>query len=56
MRKIFHLSTKLIANGSDIDEAFESMHQSVMMKIKKFLSEDWILKTIVEHGIKIFWV
>ena len=25
-RKIFHSSTKLIANNSDIDEAFKSMH------------------------------
>ena len=31
-RKIFHSSTKLIANDSDIDEAFISMHQSIMKK------------------------
>ena len=37
-RKIFHSSTKVIANDSDIDEAFKSMHQSKnkkMTKIKK---------------------
>ena len=34
-RKIFHSSAKLIASDSDIDEAFKSMHQSIMTKIKK---------------------
>ena len=32
-RKIFHSSAKLIASDSDIDEAFKSMHQSIMTKI-----------------------
>ena len=32
MRKIFHSSSNIIANDSDIDKAFESMHQSVMTK------------------------
>ena len=31
-RKIFHSSAKLIASDSDIDEAFKSMHQSIMKK------------------------
>ena len=39
-RKIFHSSTKLIACDSDIDEAFKSMHQSIMTKIKNYPSED----------------
>ena len=30
------------------------MYQSIMMEIKNSVSEDWIVKTIVEHGIKIF--
>ena len=34
-RKIFHSSTKLIASYSDIDEAFKSMDQSIMTKIKQ---------------------
>ena len=34
--KIFHSSTKLIASDSDIDEAFKSMHQDIMTKIKKY--------------------
>ena len=34
--KIFHWSTKLIATNSDIDEAFKSMHQSIMTKIKNY--------------------
>ena len=38
----------------DIDKAFRSMHQSVMAKIKNFVSEDWFVKTILEHGINIF--
>ena len=39
-RKIFYSRTKLIASDSDIDEAFKSMHQSIMTKIKKYASED----------------
>ena len=31
--KIFHSITKLIAIDSDIDEAFKSMHQSIMTKL-----------------------
>ena len=54
-RKIFHSSAKLIASDSDIDEAFKSMHQSIMTKIKNYASEDCIvLDVIVKHSIKIF--
>ena len=35
-RNIFNSSTKLIASYLDIDEAFKSMQQSIMKKIKKF--------------------
>ena len=53
--KIFHLSAKLIASDSDIEEGFKSMHQSIMMKIKSSASKDWIvIETIVKHSIKIF--
>ena len=34
--------------------AFGSMLQTVMTKIKNSISEDWIVKLIVEHGIKNF--
>ena len=34
-RKIFHSGTKVTASYSDIDEAFKSMHQSIMTKKKK---------------------
>ena len=34
---IFHSSVKLIASDSDIDEAFISMHQSILRKIKIML-------------------
>lgn len=47
MRKIFHLSAKLIVNDSDIDKAFRSIYESVMMK-------KGIVDTIMEHGITIF--
>ena len=38
--KIFHSSTKLIANDSDIDEAFKCMYKSIMTKIKNYDCED----------------
>ena len=44
-----------ILNYSDIDEAFKSMHQSIMTKIKNYASKDWIvLDVIIKHNIKIF--
>ena len=36
------------------DEAFKSMYQSIMMKIKNSDREDWLVETIVKHSIKIF--
>ena len=33
-------SAKLIASDSDIDEAFKSMHQIIMTKIKHYAYED----------------
>ena len=51
---IFHLSAKLIANDWDIDDAFKSMHQSIMVKIINSAGENWIVKTIVKHSTKIF--
>ena len=54
--KIFHSSPKLIANDSDIDEAFKSIHQqSIIIKINNCASEDWIvLNVIIKHSSKIF--
>ena len=53
--KIFHWSTKLIVNDSDIDETFKSMHQSFMIKIKSYADKDWnVLDAIIKHSIKIF--
>ena len=53
--KIFHSSTKLIASDSDIDEAFKSVHQSIMTKIKNYAFEDWtVLDVIINHSVKIF--
>lgn len=47
------MSAALIANDLDIHEAFGSLHQSAMTK-KKIDSEEWIVKTNVENGIKAF--
>ena len=53
--KTFHSSTELIANHSDNDEAFKSMYQSIMRKIKNYADKDWIvLDVIIKHSINIF--
>ena len=53
--KISHSSAKLNASDSDIDEAFKSMYQSIMTKIKNYVSEDCIvLDLIMIHSFKIF--
>ena len=38
--KIFHSKGKLIASNSDIDQAFKSMNQNIMTKIKNYACED----------------
>ena len=44
-----------MASDLDIDEAFKSIHQSIMTKIRKYACEDWIaLDVIIKHSIKIF--
>ena len=35
-RKIFYSSAKLIASDSGTDEAYKSMHQSIMITMKKY--------------------
>ena len=42
MRKTCHSSAKLIANDSDIDKIFGSMHESIMTIIKNSVSKDSI--------------
>ena len=42
IEKFFHSSSKLIASDSDIDEAFKSIHQSIIAKMKNYSSEDCI--------------
>ena len=39
--KIFFFCAKVIASDPDIDEAFKSMHQSVVTKIKNYACKDW---------------
>ena len=39
---------------SDIDEAFISMHQSIVTKLRNYASEDWtVLDVITKTSIKI---
>ena len=53
--KIYHSSTKLIASDSDIGEAFKSMHQSIVKKIKHFAGEYCIVvNVIIKHNIEMF--
>ena len=53
--RIFHSNAKLIISDSDIDEAFKSMHQNIMTKIKNYASKNCIvLDVIIKHSIKIF--
>ena len=54
--KIVHSSAKLISSGSDIDEAFKSMLQSITTKIRNSASEYWVVETTVKHNFKIFEV
>ena len=54
-RKIFHSSAKLIVSGSDIDEAFKSMHQSVIAKMRECACKNWTaLDVVIKCSIKIF--
>ena len=53
--KIFYSSAKLIASDSDIDEAFKSMHQSIMTKMKNYACKDWVvLDVIIKCIINVF--
>ena len=53
--QIFHSSANLITTNLDNDEAFNSMHRSILKKIKNFATEDCIvLDEIIKHNIKIF--
>ena len=47
MRKIFHLSDKLIINDSEIGKAFGSMQDSAITKIWNFLAEIGLLKQLL---------
>ena len=54
-RKIFQSSAKLIVSVLDIDEAFKSMHQSTMTKMRNSVRKDWIvLDVVIRYSIKIF--
>ena len=54
-RKIFQSSAKLIVSVLDIDEAFKSMHQSIMTKMRNSVRKDWIvLDVVIRYSIKIF--
>ena len=52
---IKHASAKLVASDSDTSEAFKSMHQIIMAKIKCYSCKDWIVSDIIrKHDITIF--
>lgn len=53
-QKNFHLYVKLFSNCLLIDEVFKSRHQSVMKKIKTFVSKNWAAETILEHSIYVY--
>ena len=56
-RKIFHSIVKLIDSDSDIADAFKSMDQSMMTKIKNYACEEWIaLEVIAKDSVKIYCV
>ena len=49
------MSAKLIANDSEIDEAFKLICQSIMIKIKNYASKKWIvLDATIRHSIMLF--
>ena len=51
--QIFYSYTKLIDSDLDVDEAFKSMHQSII-KIKNYVCKDYsVLDAIIKHSIKI---
>ena len=51
--QIFYSYTKLIDSDLDVDEAFKSMHQSII-KIKNYVRKDYsVLDAIIKHSIKI---
>ena len=53
--KIFHSSAELMPSDSDIDKAFQSMHQNIMTKINNYACKDWIaLDVIIKHSISIY--
>ena len=54
-RRIFHPSDKLIASDSDIDEEFKSMHQSIMIEIKKYASQDCIVLDVIINTVLRFF-
>ena len=45
--EIFHSSAKLIASDSDIDEAFKSMHEIIMTKIKNYSCKDRVVLDVL---------
>ena len=52
--KVWHSSDKLVSSDSGIDEAFKSIQQSIMTKIKNSASEHLVVETIIKHSMKIF--
>ena len=53
---MYHSCTKLIASDSNVDEAFKSMHQSIIKRKKKNSACNYwiVLDVVIKHSIKIF--
>ena len=49
---VFRSNIKLITSDLNIDKAFKSMHQTIMVKINNSAREKWVV--IIKHSIKIF--
>ena len=53
--KIFNWSAKQIAIDEDIDQAFKSMHRSIMKNIKTHARKDWVVVgIIINHSLRLF--
>ena len=53
--KIFYSRARLTASDSDTHEAFKSMHQSIMTKVKKYACKVWNgLDIIMKDNMNIF--
>ena len=48
--------SEIIINESDIDDVFESIYTTIILKIQKSLGKDsgWIIDLVIDHNISIW--